>query len=149
MPNLHTEDKEARVLSFFLPPVWDTFFESMSIPQPSNRHHSEPSSTFWLQHRSSYERKAPQRMQILAGSGAQSVKRYEKSARLAAKYLALPRRTRLIETFAPLAEGAILGTSQGSASPTSEAPVHFASLCSLRCCGQSHSSMWSSLLLNL
>ena len=47
----------------------------------------------------------------------QSVQRYEKSARLAADYLALLRRTRdLIETFEPLAEGAILGTIQGSAS---------------------------------
>ena len=37
-------------------------------------------------------------------------------ARLAAEYLALPRRTRVpIETFASLAERAILGTSQGSA----------------------------------
>ena len=36
-------------------------------------------------------------------------------ARLAADFLALPRRTlMLIETFAPLAEGAILGISQGS-----------------------------------
>ena len=44
----------------------------------------------------------------------QTVQRYEKSARLEADYVALPRGTReLIETFAPLAEGAILGTSQG------------------------------------
>ena len=36
----------------------------------------------------------------------------EKSARLATDYLALLRRTReLIETFPPLAEGAIIGTS--------------------------------------
>ena len=45
-----------------------------------------------------------------------SVKRYQQSARLAADYLALRRRTRkLIETFAPHAEGAILGTSQSFA----------------------------------
>ena len=45
-----------------------------------------------------------------------SVQRYEKSARLAADYVALSRRTReLLETFAPLAVGAIFGTSQGSA----------------------------------
>ena len=42
--------------------------------------------------------------------------RHEKSARLAADDFALSRRTReLIETFAPLAERAILGISQGFA----------------------------------
>ena len=46
----------------------------------------------------------------------QSVQRDEKSARPEADQLALPRQTReLIQTFAPFAEGAILGTSQGSA----------------------------------
>ena len=46
----------------------------------------------------------------------QSFQRCEKSARLAADYLVLPCRTRdVIETFVPLAERAILGTSQGSA----------------------------------
>ena len=46
----------------------------------------------------------------------QIVQSYKKSARLTADYLAMPRRTReFIETFAPLAEGAILGTSRESA----------------------------------
>ena len=46
----------------------------------------------------------------------QSVQRFGQSTRLAADYFALRSQTRVvIETFAPLAEGAILGTSEGSA----------------------------------
>ena len=70
-----------------------------------------------LQHRSSHEHKAPQRMQV-ARSGARTRASSNKStsARLAADYLALLRRTReLIDTYASLAEGAIPGISHGSA----------------------------------
>ena len=77
----------------------------------------------------------------------QSALRYEKSARLAADYLALPRQTReLIKTFVPLAEPSF-EPAQALLAPASEAPVRIS--CSLQCCGQSHSSMSVSLLLNL
>ena len=127
-------------VSVFLPPVPDIIFESVSITVPSKRH-SVPCSTFWRQHRPSYEREAPQRMQVARHRRTdQSVQRYEKSARLAADYLALPRRTReLIETFAPHAEGAIFGTSFGSA----------CTFCSQRCRGQPQSSLWCFLLFNV
>ena len=88
--------------SVLVPQVSDRVLEKLSIPQPS-KHHSVPSSTFWIKRRSSYERKSRGQWRT-----SQSVQRYEKRAHLAADYLALPRRTReLIETFAPLAEGAI------------------------------------------
>ena len=61
----YKEDKDARGLPFSYHQVWTDFLKV--IPQPSKRH-SVPSSTFWPQHRSSYERKAPQRMQTRASS---------------------------------------------------------------------------------
>ena len=51
------------VFSVFLPPVLDRILESVSVLQYPKRH-SLSSSTFWLQHRSSNERQAPQRKQV-------------------------------------------------------------------------------------
>ena len=59
----------------------------------------------------------------------QHVQRCVKSARRADDHLALPRRTRdVIETFVPLAEGAILEPAKALPAPASEAPIHPAPL---------------------
>ena len=100
---------------FSHPPFSDSVFDCVSIPQPSKRH-SVPSWTFCPQHRSSSERPLSECKSRGQWRTDQRVQRFEKSSRRAADYLTLPRRTReLTETFAPVAEGAILGTSQSVA----------------------------------
>ena len=48
---------------FFVLPVRDVILRSVSVPQSPKRHYLS-SSTFWPQHRSSYERKVCQRMRV-------------------------------------------------------------------------------------
>ena len=84
-----------------------------ALVSPFSKRYSLSSSRLWPRHRPSNEREEPQRMQV-ARAVAHGPQRpaLRKKRSLAADRVALPRRTQdVIETFAALAEGAILGTS--------------------------------------
>ena len=137
--------------SVFLPAVPDRILESVSVPR-SSKCHSLSGSTFCP----SIERAMNVRPLSECKSRGQwrtdqSVQRCEKSARLAADCLALPRRTREIKSKLShhLPREPSLEPAKVLLAPASEAPVHPAPLCSQRCRGQSHSGTRSSVLFNV